>query len=685
MVISNYLPKTAAGRPNTLVIGLVLFILAIWLRMIFLWLSLANLPVTSDEASSVLLAKMISRGELPLLFLGQPYQFPVESYLMAPFVEWMPRTPFGARYQLIISGLAAFWGFFSIVRNGFPSGSRWPAILLICFPSAYFLIFLAAYAPPQYSISVTLAWVSIYGVVRSRTSSRSILFLMLSGLSCGLAVSNHLLTVTISAGVFALVLWSGSFRKSLKGVIVFSLCFLVGALPYILAIWLIPGAYKNLPGSLSFVDTLSRLIFPALSQTLPGAMGVNPILFPDLVGHVDWPSALRSIFAIFYSLLLLSLIVQRAKVFFTSVIRKTWPQLDLVDLAIITSLLTLWVFASHQTLTNAYRYVLPAVWCFPFLIGHAYSSFTGRFRSFVGAAAVCLALFNIAVTIQVMAKWSNAEQLERYALSPGIEELIETLKERDITHCYASFWLAYRITFETDEKIICSLPYNQRFPLWPIPYRQQVDDKPHSAYVLTQHYRPRLPVAAFDRHLKSYGITAQRTEVGPFFIYQDFSYPSYVPGAEKVLSTEHYTLSTNSGGEEALPALQDRDFATSWIAGGTQEKGQSVMLQFDSPQVVNSMTIFHLPGNSKSPTSFKIYGNKPGDETDNWQPIAGPIKPKTERLRFVNNHPVYSGISQQIRFDSTEVEALRLEIVEPNKKKRWGMMELEVSVLSEDQ
>jgi len=109
------------------------------------------------------------------------------------------------------------------------------------------------------------------------------------------------------------------------------------------------------------------------------------------------------------------------------------------------------------------------------------------------------------------------------------------------------------------------------------------------------------------------------------------------------------------------------------------------MLQFDSPQVVNSMTIFHLPGNSKSPTSFKIYGNKPGDETDNWQPIAGPIKPKTERLRFVNNHPVYSGISQQIRFDSTEVEALRLEIVEPNKKKRWGMMELEVSVLSEDQ
>ena len=103
---------------------LCLFITAIFLRLVFLWISLTNLPVTSDEASSVLLAKMISRGEFPLLFLGQPYQFPIESYLMAPLVEWMPRSPFGARYQMIILGLLAVWGFILIARTAFSKGVR---------------------------------------------------------------------------------------------------------------------------------------------------------------------------------------------------------------------------------------------------------------------------------------------------------------------------------------------------------------------------------------------------------------------------------------------------------------------------------------------------------------------------------------------------------------------------------
>ena len=69
--------------------GLVILV-AIGLRIAFTWTSLELLPATSDEASSVLLAKDIASGERPLLFSGQPYQFPLESYLMAPFIDWMP-------------------------------------------------------------------------------------------------------------------------------------------------------------------------------------------------------------------------------------------------------------------------------------------------------------------------------------------------------------------------------------------------------------------------------------------------------------------------------------------------------------------------------------------------------------------------------------------------------------------
>ena len=683
MPISKFISKTEPDWSKLSLIGLSLFIVAILVRLIFLWISLTNLPVTSDEASSVLLAKMIFRGELPLLFVGQPYQFPIESYLMAPFVEWMPRTPFGARYQAIILGFAAFWGFFAIIRRAFLPGSRWPAILLVCFPSAYFLIFLAAYAPPQYSISLTLTWVSILAVLRSRQNSRRYLFLMIAGLSCGLAVSNHLLTVTISAGVLALVFFSGSARKSLQETIVFTFCCLLGALPYILAIWFIPGAYKNLPSSMELFDTLSRMIFPALTITLPGAMGVNPILFPDLAGQINWPASLRSVFAIFYSSLFLSLIVQRLKLFFSTVVNRQWPRLELVDLALITSLLSLWVFASHFTASSSYRYVLPAVWCFPFLIGHAFQSFSGRYRISVGVAAVCLALFNIGVSINVMYEWSDSEKLEKYAQTPRIEALVDTLRDRDISHCYASFWVAYRITFETDEEIVCSLPYNQRFPFWPIPYMQQVEDQTDSVYILTQRFHPRLPAKIFEKHLKSHQITAEKTTVGPFFIYHDFQLPAYSPDQEHILGLENYTIQTSGGNAPTLITLSDRDFSTAWVSSDTQAKGQWVTLTFDSIQSINGVTLFHLPNDTKNPKSFRIDGYITVAGVGTWYPVTGPVETKSERIRFVNNHPVYSGISQQMRFDPVEVEALRIEIVEADKESRWGLAEIEVSALKE--
>ena len=355
----------------------------------------------------------------------------------------------------------------------------------------------AAYAPPQYSMSLTLAWISIYAVLRSRQSPSRHLLLMIAGFSCGLAISNHLLTVTISAGVFAMVLCSGSVRKSLQGATVFTLACLLGALPYILAVWLVPGAYKNLPASIELVETIGRIVSPALSQTLPGAMGVNPILFPDLDGQINWSSSLRFIFAALYAALILTLVAQRIKTFFARIVNRRWPELELVDLALIASLLTLWVFASHQASLSAYRYVLPAVWCFPFLAGHAFQSFTGWYRTSLGFTITCIALFNIAVSINVILEWSDPEQLERYSLSPGIGELIENLEQNSITHCYASFWLAYRITFETDEDIICSLPFNERFPLWPIPYKQQVDGQPDPVYILTNQFRPRLRAGIF--------------------------------------------------------------------------------------------------------------------------------------------------------------------------------------------
>lgn len=665
-------------------IALPLLAVAMLLRLFFMSTSLMHLPATSDEASLALLAKMIWNGAFPLLFMGQPYQFPIEAYVMAPLVEWMPRNAFGVRYQAFLLGLVSIFGFLAIVRAALPSGSRWPAALIVLFPSAYLLMLTSAYAPPQYSMSITLAWISIYAVVRSRTSSHKYLLLMVAGFSCGLGVSNHLLTVTVSAGVSALVVCCGSIHKALRGSVVFSLGVFIGAIPYFLALWFVPGAYENLPGSVDVAGALLRMVDPALTETLPGAMGVKPVLFPDFREHLGGQWGLRKLFAALYLLLFCALLVQRGMCFFLAIKDRQWPKLELVDLGLIASLLALGLFAFHRATGTSYRYLLPAVWCFPFILGHAYHMFKGRGRTVIGAGAVILALFNFTVSAKVISEWRKPGQIEKYADTPQIKTLLETLHAKAITHCYASFWLAYRITFESDENIICSLPYNERFPHWPIPYKEEVDQRADAVYILTQTFGARLTALSFQQQLKSYGVTAKVSEVNPFRIYYGFDFPPFPAGKERVLSPEKYTLHTNIGEKEPLSALQDGSFKTRWISSQKQEKGQWIGIDLKRAERVSGVTLFPLSWKSLSPTMLTIDGYEVVDGLGRWRRLEGPVRSSFQPLRFVNSHPVYQEMSQHIRFDPVRIRALRIEIAVPRKEVKWGLAELEISIIDDD-
>ena len=190
-------------------------------------------------------------------------------------------------------------------------------------------------------------------------------------------------------------------------------------------------------------------------------------------------------------------------------------------------------------------------------------------------------------------------------------------------------------------------------------------------------------ISIFEKHLKSHEITAEKTTVGPFFIYHDFQFPDYSPAQEQILGVENYTIQTSGGNTPALLALSDRAFSTAWVSRDTQVQGQWVTLTLDTLQSVNGVTLFHLPDKTNKPKSFIIHSYKTIDGVGRWYPVTSPVETKFEKIRFVNNHPVYSSISQQIRFDPVEAEVLRIQIVEADKESRWGLAEIEVSVLKE--
>jgi hypothetical protein len=680
--IAASLKSKLSGLPLPLLATLFLVGTSLLLRLIFAWSSIAHLPATADEAFVALQAKMIFNGARPLLALGQPYLFPTEAYTMAPFIEWLPRTALGARYQSLILGFLSVFGFLLIVHTAFPKGERWPAGLLVLFPSAYLLMLTSAYSPYQYPIALTFIWMSIYLVLRSRQTPHNGL-LLLAGLLCGLAWSSHLFTITMSSGIFALILFNGNLGRGVKGSFLFGGSFLIGAIPYLLAIMLEPGAYQNVPDVHSLAQTLSRVIKPLLTGTLAGAMGFNPTLYPDFAPQLNKSNDLRIVFAGFYVVLLGFLVVQRLLVFCRAVAARCWPTLSLVDMALSSSILILVWFASHGTGDTAYRYLLPAVWCFPLLVGHAYSSCKGHWRQLIGSLAIVLAVFNVATSKSVIKEWRKPGRIAKHAATPPIDSLLKVLESKKITHCYASFWLASRITFESDEKIICSMPCNERFAAWPTPYKEAVDSAPDAHYILWASKMLKLSPLTFQNHMKPLAIDYQTFKIehdfGSFLVYHDFKYSRLQK--ERILPEDEYTVRqvSRSIGQQSAHGGGIKD----WIYPIKQKILYQVTADLRTPQIVTQVTLSQFPVTPYITEKISVSVRDNENTPDQWRVL--PQEDLTfEELEFHNNHPIYNKFSQFIRIKPTRVSALRVEVKEVDMEGQGDLPGIKITVSTDE-
>ena len=141
--------------------SIILVATALVLRLVFFWISVSLVQPTADESIAQLMAEQIMRGDLPALFLGQPYLFPVESYIAAPLTALLPNNAFGARIVPALLQLAAVVVALLILTRMFRERPPWVAGLLLLFPSAYLLMMQAAYALPGYSGLLLLSGLAV--------------------------------------------------------------------------------------------------------------------------------------------------------------------------------------------------------------------------------------------------------------------------------------------------------------------------------------------------------------------------------------------------------------------------------------------------------------------------------------------------------------------------------------------
>lgn len=637
--------------------------------------ALMAMGITQPSDSPVMQAKQHPRGifgRFPLLFMAQPYLFPVDSYLAAPFVRWLPKTAAGIRFTPLLLGLLTVGLSIAIMLLGGGLRRSWPGVLLALFPSAYLLLLQGAYGLPGYPSSMFLAAFTIFVAVmhkRAEKTTAVVLLAMLAGIGSGVACSGTLLMLPLILGVGAMVCLATNWKKALLSAPAFAIGVALGLAPYLIAKHIYPGAHEAVSQTVSVGEALARLWKPTLTFTLPAAMGINPPIIPDSVETISMlPKWAGSAFAILWLAIMLAASIVCLWKFIQRTIKNRWPSITVTDICVLISWLSLGLFIMTTRWGSCeFRYLMPAAWCLPFVIAALYSAARHRWlTSTIGTIALLLTLINAAAAIGIARYWS-AESFDGYFTD--VKPAVEYLQQRGINHCYSSYFDAYVIDYVTDEKIVCSQPYNERFYGWPLPYKELVDGSTNAAYVLgpSRRFMPE----HFKADLEFAGVTSKLTHRGRFDIHTDFHNPLKV--SETLIPSNQITFSTDDNPEEAA-RLNDGNRASRWQSHKAQYKEMKIDIKLASPQPVRRITFYYdyYPyDNANAINILSIGGNATNAVTNS---VAFEMQP----FEFINNHPVYGSQFQTIRFPPVTTDHLRIEIAEPHSGRDWTIGEIQL-------
>jgi hypothetical protein len=668
------------------ILGGAVLLAALALRLSLFVTGLNHVPVSTDESITALQAIGLTQspshpvyeakqnprglgGRFPLLFMGQPYLFPLESYLMAPGMPFLPSTPLGARWMAGMLGLLGVVFTLLLLRRWGGRGALVLGGLLVLFPSAYLLIYQAGYALPSYPVllafSAGILWLTQTSVRDERPRP---VWMALAGLVAGLTMAVNLLALPV---VLAAAAWGGLGRNRRQAFVhlpVFVFFFMVGFSPYFVAQKLYPGAFGAVSTLIPWGHAVRKLWDPTLSFTLPVACGVEPSYWPDNRETLVLIPGLRPVFSVLWLGLLLAATGTCLVRFLRRLRAYRWPVLEGLDAVVVVNWVALILFVTNsRSLGDSFRYLLQVVWTWPLLVAGLYSLAPRPGRWFLGALTGLLVIVNLAGAVGVIRQWRRPDFAANEAWLGDLRPVNERLDREGIRHCYASYHLAYRITYATRERILGAQFFNERFPGWPLPYKDAVDQSPAVAFVFSPRFS--LKVDDIARDLAEGGIRFQRDRVGEYEMLYGFE------GSGSPLTFPTLTGSTArvSHQLDRAGSLTDGRLDTWWRAGAVQSTQMWVECHQPTAQWVRGIRLdtTGYPYDNAGAVRVLIW------DRGGWKEILPSTQHKWDAVAWENGHPALGCARQTLIWpESVLTDAVRVEITEPATARDWTLSEI---------
>jgi hypothetical protein len=513
------------------------------------------------------------------------------------------------RLPVFLLGLALIPLAYGMARALHPAAALPAAVLMAC-PPPYFLL-MAVLPPPFYATTLALCGLMLLLGLRTGASVAAghepRAGLALLGLVAGLALWTHLMSASIVAAVGLHLVGRAAGRRR---VLLFALLPLLAAS----SPWWTRLATESEATSIVRVagrqQTMAQHlaeVVPRMPETLSGLLGTHvPLVADSAEFRVVTPAwAATGLVALYGGLLFLAVRASGAR---------GGPGLLLAaaGLALLAFPFPL-RSAPHNLrfLTPLYLPVLGlVVWTF---------AAQGKVRR-AWVAVLALAALHLTGSARLLEAWRAADRAEPPFVLPDLGPARRLLEARGVRRAYASYGPAYRLTYESGERIVVSQPWNERFRHYPLPYLDEVRFSKNVAWVLTPSVPTDLPSpAAFESALSAIGGTFRRREAGAAVVYNAFL-PPFGPSVEPFPDTG---------------AAGDLDPST----GLALDSSKAATFTLPAPRRLDAVTLVASLTGPRLLRSMDIEWSGDGVA---WERVAERRRrAEREDLRWVNGHPQY--------------------------------------------